>query len=255
MTMLRYRSYIICTTPRSGSTLLCGLLAATGKSGNPDSHFHTPSISSWLNTYKLSRGDFACDRDAVSAVFEAARKCGTGNTKLFGLRLQRGSFNFFIQQAGILNPDAQSDHERIQAVFGKTLLIHLTRSNKLDQAISRVKATQTGLWHRAADGTELERISAPKDPIYDSDQIAQNLSELTVLDQAWINWFASENLNPLRVSYDALSADPEVVLAHILDKLGLDGEIAHGICPPVGKLADSTNRIWAERFLVERGHS
>ena len=251
--VLRYKSYIICTSPRSGSTLLCGLLAATGKSGNPGSHFHIPSISNWLKSYNLSRDDYASDRDAVSAVFEAAYKQGTGNTGLFGLRLQRGSFDFFIQQVGVLYPEADSDLERIQAVFGATLFIHLTRPNKLDQAISRVKATQTGLWHRAADGTEMERLSAPKDPVYDQAQIAQYLAELTALDEAWVNWFAKENLKPLCVSYDELSADPEFVLAQILDKLGLDGEIAHGISPPVAKLADATNRIWAERFLAERG--
>ncbi|MBT6203829.1 MAG: sulfotransferase, partial [Rhodospirillaceae bacterium] len=43
--MARYQSYVICTSPRSGSTLLCSLLAATGLAGNPCSHFHDPSIS------------------------------------------------------------------------------------------------------------------------------------------------------------------------------------------------------------------
>jgi LPS sulfotransferase NodH len=254
-TMLRYKSYIICTTPRSGSTLLCGLLAATGKSGNPDSHFHTTSISSWLKTYKLSKDDYTSDRDAVHAVFQAAHKNGTGNTRLFGLRLQRGSFDFFIQQAGILYPNANSDLERIEAAFGATLFIHLTRPNKLDQAISREKAIQTGLWHRAADGTELERLSAPKDPVYDPERIAYHIAELTELDEAWNNWFAKEGLIPFRASYDALSADPKYVLAQILDKLGLDGKIAHDISPPVTKLADATNQIWSERFLTERDHS
>ncbi len=249
--MLHYKSYIICTSPRSGSTLLCGLLAATCKSGNPGSYFHAPSISSWLKTYNLSRDGYASDRAAVSAAFEAAYKQGTGNTGLFGLRLQRDSFDFFIQQAGVLYPEADSDVDRIQAAFGATLFIHLTRPNKLDQAISRVKATQTGLWHKAADGAELERLSAPKDPVYDQGQIAQHLAELIALDQAWVSWFAKENLKPLRISYDVLSADPECVLAQILDKLGLDSEIAYGISPPVAKLADATNQIWAERFLAE----
>ncbi len=32
-------SYIICATPRTGSTFLCDLLAATGVAGAPDSFF------------------------------------------------------------------------------------------------------------------------------------------------------------------------------------------------------------------------
>ena len=43
--MAKYESYVLCTSPRSGSTLLCKLLAATGVAGNPDSYFHRPAVS------------------------------------------------------------------------------------------------------------------------------------------------------------------------------------------------------------------
>lgn len=249
--MGRYRSYIICTSPRSGSTLLCRLLAATGRSGNPDSHFHTPSLAAWCGYYDIACDGMASGRDLLEAVFAAAIAHGTGNTGLFGLRLQRRSFDFFMQQLRILHPGRASDFERIQAVFGKTLLIHLTRGNKLEQAISLVKATQTGLWHKAPDGTELERLSAPRDPVYDRDEIAGNLSELTAFDEEWKAWFANEGLEPLRISYDALSEDPAGVLEHILDRLQVGSGSARTIDLPVAKLADATSRDWAQRFLAE----
>ncbi|MEH6527932.1 MAG: Stf0 family sulfotransferase [Sneathiella sp.] len=247
-----YKSYIICTSPRSGSTLLCNLLAATGKSGNPGSHFHTPSLSSWLKTYELSRDDFTSDHDALSAVFDAARKQGTGNTRFFGLRLQRGSFDYFLQQVSILHPGLNRDLDRIEAAFGHTLFIHLTRPNKLYQAISHVKALQTGLWHMSADGTELERLSAPKEPVYDASRIARHLAGLSALDDAWKAWFNREKLHPLQITYDELSDDPRDGLARILDQLGLDRKVARDINPTVAKLADATNRRWAERFLAEK---
>lgn len=182
---LLYNSYIICTSPRSGSTLLCKLLAATGKSGVPDSHFHNPSMSSWLKAYEFSKADFTSDQKALRAIFQAARRYGTGNTGIFGLRLQRGSFDFFMQQIAVVHPKIKTDVELVQAEFGHTLFIYLTRANKLDQAISMVKATQTGLWHRAPDGTEIERLSAPKEPYYDVKAISKCLAELTALDVAW----------------------------------------------------------------------
>ena len=123
----RYNSFIICTSPRSGSTLLCKLLAATGVSGNPDSHFHNPSIPGWLAAYQLSKSDYESNYVALSAIFDAAHKRGKGDTEIFGLRLQRGSFDFFIEQAGILNPTCEDDKERIQTAFGSTLFIYLTR--------------------------------------------------------------------------------------------------------------------------------
>jgi len=254
MSNMNYKSYIVCTSPRSGSTLLCKLLAATGKSGIPDSHFHNPSLSVWLKSFELSRGDFISDQEALRAVFDAARNRGTGKTGIFGLRMQRGSFDFFLQKVGILQPGLSNDVARIEAVLGHTLYIHLTRQNKLNQAISLVKATQTGLWHRAADGTELERQSPPGEPVYDADEIERNVEELIELDEAWKLWFSREKIMPMTITYDKLSADPAEVLAGILKQLGLNRVMANGIKPSVARLADATSRIWAERFQAERGN-
>lgn len=44
-----YRAYVICTSPRSGSTLLCKLLAATGQAGKPKSYFHKPDLGCVAN--------------------------------------------------------------------------------------------------------------------------------------------------------------------------------------------------------------
>jgi hypothetical protein len=42
------------------------------------------------------------------------------------------------------------------------------------------------------------------------------------------------------------------VLARVLDELGLDRAMARNIGAPVARLADATNRLWADRFLEER---
>jgi Uncharacterized protein conserved in bacteria len=47
------RVYLLCTTPRSGSTLLCRMLQAMGQAGRPDPHFHVPHLSAWLEDYRL----------------------------------------------------------------------------------------------------------------------------------------------------------------------------------------------------------
>ncbi|MEO1275711.1 MAG: Stf0 family sulfotransferase [Pseudomonadota bacterium] len=59
------RSYVICTAPRSGSTLLCHLLRATGVAGWPGSHFHRPSLTGWLDAYGLREADFANREEAA----------------------------------------------------------------------------------------------------------------------------------------------------------------------------------------------
>lgn len=251
--MTVFQSYVICTSPRSGSTLLCRLLAATGKTGNPESYFHNPSIDEWRDQFDLAPEGLTTERDLLNAVFGAARKRGAGNTNIFGLRLQRHSFEFFMEKTAVLYPGLSRDLDRFRAAFGETLFIHLTRTNKLEQAVSFVKASQTGLWHQAPDGTELERLSPPRQPIYDADEIAGRLAELTAFDQDWEDWFAREKIDPLRVTYDELAVDSAEALARILGRLGVDREAAKGISPTVAKLADETNRSWMERFLAERG--
>lgn len=253
--MARYQSYIICTSPRSGSTLLCRLLAATEISGKPDSHFHSPCLSDWMGYYDISHESFANEHDLLLSIFEAARARGTGETGVFGLRMQRNSFDFFMRKLDVICSDGNSDSdvEKIQSVLGKTLFIHLTRDNKLDQAISLVKAAQTGLWHKAPDGTEIERTSKSRQPFYDADVITHHLAELTELDAQWKTWFAEQALEPLYIHYDELSADPTDVLARILGRLGVDRKIAKSIALPVARLADETNKLWAERFLSEQG--
>mgnify|MGYP006443391897 CR=1 FL=1 len=251
MSRRRAQAYVICTSPRSGSTLLCRLLAATGTAGQPDSHFHTPTRAAWRKTYGLSDAVFASDQDQLGAIFAAARARGTGETGVFGLRLQRGSFEFFMAQLALLCPQHGSDAARIKAVFGQTLFIHLTRTDKLGQAISCVKARQTGLWHQASDGTEVERTGPPQDPRFDRSAIATELGEFTAFDAAWTTWFSDQKLQPLRITYEDLSRDPAAQLARVLAALGQDPAAAQASAPPLRKLAGATNRDWAARFRAD----
>lgn len=248
---MRYRAYVICTSPRSGSTLLCHLLRETSVAGYPESHFHEPSLDSWLDDHGLSASDFSTRRDALAAVFDAAYRKGKGNSDIFGLRLQRHSFEFFAQKLGGLYPAVLSDAGRIEAAFGTTLFIHLTRENKLEQAISYVRAKQSGLWHKASDGTEIERLSPPRAPEYDGQEIARQIAAAEQMDREWRDWFEQESITPLRLTYQELSIAPYATLGRVQRALGLETGVQEETTPPVAKLADATNREWAERFLAE----
>lgn len=246
-----FPSYMLCTAARSGSTLLCALLGETGMAGRPGSHFHEPSLETWLQDYQLASQPFASRKDALRAVFAKARERGLGGTDIFGLRMQRNSFPYFIDQADHLYPDRSCDVERIEAAFGRTLFIHLRRSDKIAQAVSWEMAEQTGLWHRRADGSELERTAPPRAPVYDRKAIARRLDDLTRWDAEWADWFAREGVSPLRLGYDELADAPQRVLARVLDALGLDPAAARHVQPPTARLADQISIEWIERFTSE----
>lgn len=246
--MSHFQSYIICTSPRSGSTLLCHLLRQTGMAGCPESYFHAPSLAEWLAYYGLASDTFETSTDATRAVFSAAVERGKGGTDVFGLRLQRHSFDFFAAQLGRLYPERPDDKSRLEAAFGKTLFLHLTRKDKLEQAISYVKARQSGLWHRAPDGTELERLSEPQELVYDHGALSRQRDMFRQMDQEWHNWFAARDIEPLTITYEALAADPPAALSRVLSALGVEHDPDTAYETPVAKLADATNRDWAARF-------
>ncbi len=205
----------------------------------------------WLTVYELDETPFASREAALRAVFEAALTRGTANTDIFGLRMQRGSFGFLMKQLSFLLPGALSDVSRIENVFGPTTFIHLSRKDRVSQAISRVRAEQTGLWHRHADGSEMERLAPPKEPHYDPDAIAQHVKELSALDVEWERWFKHHKLEPVRIAYDTLAAEPQKVLSDVLSAIGCDPTLAEQVETPTAKLADRESQDWRERFLSE----
>lgn len=251
--MRQFESYIICTSPRSGSTMLCRLLREARDAGFPGSHFHEPSLDEWLHEYGFQLNQFIDQKEALAQVFQSAIAYGKGDSDIFGLRLQRHSFDFFIKQLKHLHPSLPDDKSRINAAFGNTLFIHLTRENKLDQAISYVRAKQSGLWHIAPDGTEIERLSEPEEPTYDALAISTQLEVSERMETEWRNWFQEQGIDPLSITYDELSAAPHATLVRILETLGLKHEHRTEIKPSTAKLADATNREWGERFLREQG--
>ncbi|MCF1466680.1 sulfotransferase [Agrobacterium vitis] len=249
--MATFQSYVICTSPRSGSTLLCNMLTATGVAGKPKSYFHQGPITDWLSYLNLDINPSLPESNLLAAIFEAAVEKGRNGTSLFGLRLQRHSFDLFVEKLAVLYPVLASDRQRIEAAFGPTLFIHLTRLDKVQQAVSYVKAQQTGLWHRAPDGTELERLSAPRDPIYDAADIRARYDEFNRYDRAWQSWFDMQDIQPLPITYEALCADPIASLKDVLVQLGVNGEAASSVVPGTAKLADGINQSWETRFRTE----
>ncbi len=250
--MMKFDSYVICTSPRSGSTLLCTMLTSTGVAGKPDSYFFGTSLDGWLDDLGVVPDETANEPEILELAFRMAHRKGRNGTNIFGLRLQGHSFRYFCEKLAVLYPGRLTDYQRIQHAFGATLFVHLTRSDKIEQAVSYLKARQTGLWHLAPDGSELERLAPHREPHYSREEIRTCVETMAAYDRDWNDWFAREGIEPVRISYDDLSKNPIGILRLVLDRLGLDDAAADGVTLGVKKLADSTNEEWVARFRTEQ---
>ncbi len=241
-------AYVICGTPRTGSTLLCGLLAATGRAGDPDSYFGGRFILWWADQWGLPRAETLSPADYASLYLDAAMRAGRGGTPVFGLRLMRENLPEAMDFIGRRHPGLPSDRARFEAAFGRTAFVHLSRADKLAQAVSLVKAEQTGLWHVAPDGSELERLAPPQEPVYDFERLRREVADLDAYDRAWNDWFTAEAIDPLRVDYDALAADPAGVLTAVCEAIGIEPPDPAEVEPGVARLADALSADWMARY-------
>lgn len=243
-----FDGYILCGTPRTGSTLLCNLLAATRQAGNPDSFFGRAFMPDWAREWHLPDPASMSAKGYNTVYLDAAITAGKGGTGLFGLRLMRENLEDLTAILSQLFPGLPSDAGLFERAFGRLLYVHLSRGNKLAQAVSYIKAQQTGLWHVAPDGTEIERLAPPQEPRYDFDRIRDEVNRLEADDAAWNTWFDAQGIAPLRVAYEQLAANPAAALARICEALGVSPPSTGEVRPGVAKLSDTTSEEWVRRY-------
>lgn len=240
---MRPTALIICATPRSGTTLLCDLLAETGVTGKPNSFYREESIAHFARELGVADGP-----DFERRYFDTIAEEGRGNTDLFSIRLMWPSISDMRAKLSALFPNETTDAGRIAAAFGTPLYLSVTRGDKVAQAISRIKAEQSGLWHRAADGSVREQGGEYRSPAYDRAAIAASIAETIAHEAEWRNWFAREAITPVELTYEELSADPIGTIRRLLIALDRDPSAADRVEPRTAKLADATSAEWAERY-------
>lgn len=81
-------SYLLCATPRTGSTLLCSLLSSTGVAGRPESYFREQDEHAWAARLGVPiAGDGSFDYLAFG---RAAARAGRTPYGVFGARIMWG---------------------------------------------------------------------------------------------------------------------------------------------------------------------
>jgi LPS sulfotransferase NodH len=271
------RAYLVCSTQRSGSTLLCELLESTGVAGRPKEFFEAVAITGvpphpgdYLAGLPRTGAGIRDDltpsdappysdlRGLDSYRDHLARSFATGTTPngVFAAKLMFRQLIEVEKLARTLDEYRELDGaDLLNVMLDIPLYVWHRRTDKVRQAISLWRALQTRAWRaeRAAAGEPVEQAlrASPStaDLRYSFDGIDHLVYALSADDRGWDRFFASHAITPLVVSYEEdLESDRAGTVTRVLDALGVTAPEGWQPAEAMSRQADSLNDEWAAAY-------
>jgi trehalose 2-sulfotransferase len=255
-------SYLVCATPRSGSTLLCEALKATGRAGRPEEYFEAvPSTG-----IPREPRDYLAGLDDADAhrLIEGARPRAPAYSDVRGVRryeehlarvrewgtTPNGVFGAKVMWAHLVDLAVLTGYgspaEAAAELFGEPRCLWVRREDRVRQAVSLWRAMQTQSWRAEA---------AEREPRYSFAALRHLVGALAADDAAWERFFATSGLPVLEIGYGGLVRDLEGTLDRALDLVGVPHARGDLDCtPPMRRQSDDLSDAWVavyEREAVE----
>jgi LPS sulfotransferase NodH len=245
-------SYLVCATPRSGSTLLCDVLASTGVAGRPQEFWealpgtglprqpreYLPGLDDDAAGVELPPVRTGAPLPPFRERLAAAFRDGTTANGVFGAKVMWG----------YLQPVLDGLDGEPEAALPDLHYVLVRRRDKLRQAISLWRAIQSQEWsrhHHPCDGAEAPEL------VYSSAAIDALQAQLAEQEAAWESWLAARPRPPLLLDYEDYAEEPQTAVAAVLDHLG----IAHpGDMPASTRMrrqSDGLSDDWRRRHVRE----
>jgi trehalose 2-sulfotransferase len=279
------RSYLVCATPRSGSTLVCHALAETGVAGHPEEFFEALRHSGrprrpeeyFLGVEDQSIRDHLGERSigseppprsplwsraAYDRYLEWALEAGTTPNGIFGAKLMWGYFGEFVSL--LRNVPAYRDvplAELLPAVFPDLTFVRVVRANKVRQAVSLWKAVQTANWREDQASATAGTVETDGSPPYRTfieehrpqlrfhyKAIDHLLGQLLLEEASWDAFFEHSGIRPILVLYENFAADYETSTLNLLERLDLAPPEGFEFEPQMKRQSDGINDDWTQRY-------
>ena len=215
-------SYVVCSTPRCGSSLLCEALCNTGLAGAPTEYFDQNQMGRFRDAWKLGDTD---------GYLEALMLRKTGPNGVFGIK---------------------SHYHQLREFFGESLdlsalpnsrFIWIGRRDVLRQAVSYARAVQTNQWASTHESTN-------PNPQFDLQQIRQFKQQIEFEQLEWQRFFERIQVNPLIMVYEEFSQNLLQATKQCLDFLDIEFDTMLSIQDmTLRKQADHLSDEWIRRYL------
>jgi trehalose 2-sulfotransferase len=273
-------SYLICATPRSGSTMLCDALKGTGIAGRPEEHFEVlletgqprqprdyfqrsndpgvwallddPEFRDVLGEYGGRYSEHPARRDPswsppdFEGLLEEALRKGTTPNGVLGTKIMWAYFRDFVRLARrTRGPGDVRPCEVPGAVLPNLRqFVWIRRRDTTRQAVSLWKALQTQQWRRDSDedvGGQGLRFSFAA-----VDHLKLRIDEHNA---AWQDFFDGCGVEPLRVVYEDLVEDYEGTMLRLLQGIGIPIPENFAVEKPrMKRQADGLSEEWVRLY-------
>lgn len=263
-------AYLICSTPRSGSTLLCEALANTGVAGVPDEYFRerrsqqldwrpgdyfrrgpTPDVEAILSDATPPADETVYDPARFAGYDDYLRWVGARATSangVFAAKLMWGAFPPLVARLReLLGEPRMRDGELLAAAFPGLRYVWMTRSDKVRQAVSLWRAVQTWSWR--SDQAALSE----RDPVYSFEAIDRLVDQIIRHERAWLDYFREAGVEPHIVVYERLAGAYEDTALEVLGELEIEAPSGLRFRRRLRRQADELSEQWVARYRAERG--
>lgn len=235
------QSYIIHYTPRTGSTYLSEWLKNTGIAGQPEELFTVhPEEEHLAKKYGVS--NFAAFRQRIWEM-------GTSTNGVFS---SKGSPGLQLTKLLSIFPDIPTEEAQTlyEHLFPNVRYIHLTRRNKVRQAISWWVAIKSEQWHQR-NGPREELPLSFWDDAYDFAALSHLFKEASLRECAIEDFLSTVGITAHTVVYEDMVLQPRITVNRILQYLDLPIP-EHELTPPnIYPTATARSEIWVERFKAD----
>jgi LPS sulfotransferase NodH len=268
-------SYLICSTPRTGSSLLCDALTLTGVAGRPEEYFQfrartgfprrpqeyfegadDPEIFDILGPRTRVEEDESrydpSQHERYEDYLAWALEAGTTPNGVFGAKVMWGYFNGFVTGLRWAVPGRQrlTVCELAPSVFPELRYLSVTRRDKVRQAVSLWRALQSWSWSSGA-GVAADEAGRLR---YSAAAIDYLVHDIQAHEDEWQKYFRECGVEPYTVVYEEFVQNYEGTIRDILRHVGVPDPDAATIAEPrLRSQSDGLSRSWAERYQAETG--
>lgn len=233
-------SYFLCATPRTGSTWLCSLLKSTNVAGIPESYFRKQDLEKWAGKwgYSYSADEFLHYAERMT------QEAQTSNG-VMASRIMWGTLGEIIHSIkNEANFAELRDGAILSEVFGPLKYVYLKRRDYIAQAVSRLRAEQSNIWH----STDINKPQNSEGLMYDFQALHEFVKEAEADNKDWEDWFTAQDIKPHIIIYENLQKQPKEEIERILQFLNIPIPSNFSLETPNKRLADELSQKWIDLY-------